>query len=77
MLGSRLHPESPSLVWQMAIPRPLILLIILHLINGANVAAQQLQNIVIPVTSSQIIYTPFVCNASTEFANPQLCSGAW
>jgi hypothetical protein len=49
--------------------------------NGiTNVAAyhwQQLQSMEIPVTSPQIIYTPFVCNASITLADPQLCSGAW
>jgi len=66
MRGSRLHPTSPSLLW-----------LILHFINGASVAAQQTQNITVPVTSSQIIYTPFVCNASIALADSKLCSGAW
>ena len=80
MLGSRLHPNLPSLVWQIAmIPRSLIqvLLILFHLVNGAHVAVQQTQNISVPVTSSQLIYSPFVCNALITSADSKLCSGAW
>lgn len=74
MLGSRLHSKSSSLVWQIAVPRSLILHIILYFINGANGADPQVQNILIPITTPQIIYTPFVCNATVD---SQLCSGAW
>jgi len=78
MLDSQLHSNFPSLVWQIAIPRSLILLILLHfMINVGGTAAQKLQNITVPVNSPQITYTPFVCNASTELANPQACANAW
>lgn len=78
MLDSQVHPKFPSLVGQIAIPRSLILLIIFYFINGASAAAQwQLQNITVPVTSTQITYTPFVCNASTALTDPQPCAGAW
>ena len=76
MLDSLLHPKSSSLIWQIAIPRSLtILLIILHFINGASVVAQKPQDVKIPITTPQIIYTPFVCNAS--IADTDKCSGAW
>ncbi|PPQ86539.1 hypothetical protein CVT25_007197 [Psilocybe cyanescens] len=39
--------------------------------------SQELRNLSIPVTSSQITYTPFVCNATTVSSNPQACAGAW
>ncbi|KAF8888131.1 hypothetical protein BD779DRAFT_1440319 [Infundibulicybe gibba] len=34
------------------------------------------QNVTIPTTSSQIVYTPFLCDAATAATNPQ-CRGAW
>ncbi|KAF8972719.1 hypothetical protein BDZ97DRAFT_1605360, partial [Flammula alnicola] len=34
-------------------------------------------NLSIPVTSPQMVYTPFVCNSTTVLANPQSCAGAW
>jgi len=45
--------------------------------NGAYTAAQNLQNLSIPITSPQIIYTPFVCNSSLDGTESELCSGAW
>ncbi|KAJ6624845.1 hypothetical protein B0H10DRAFT_1784038 [Mycena sp. CBHHK59/15] len=33
-------------------------------------------NVSVPSTSAQIVYTPFVCNASTVAADPD-CKGAW
>lgn len=77
MLSSQLYSKSPDLDWQIAIRRTLILFIIIQFLTGANVAAQQLRNVSIPITSPQIVYTPFVCNASTVLADPQSCAGAW
>ncbi|KAF8806806.1 hypothetical protein BYT27DRAFT_7190483 [Phlegmacium glaucopus] len=76
MLSSQLHPKSLGLDWLIAIPRTLFLLIILHFINGATVAAQNI-NLTIPINSTEIIFTPFACNASRVLADPQTCAGAW
>jgi len=48
---------------------------ILCLAGVAN--GQQFRNLSIPVNSPQIVYTPFVCNATTVKVNPQSCAGAW
>jgi len=34
-------------------------------------------NVTIPSTSPEIVYTPFVCNASTTLLDPQSCQYAW
>ncbi|KAF8202346.1 hypothetical protein BJ912DRAFT_439058 [Pholiota molesta] len=54
------------------------LLLSICLLCLASVAnGQQFRNLSIPVTSPQIVYTPFVCNATTVKVNPQSCAGAW
>lgn len=78
MLVNQPYTKSPSLVWQIAIHRSLVFVIIFHFIHSVSAAAtHQLQNITVPVTSPQITYTPFVCNTSTGLADPQPCTGAW
>ncbi|PPQ99243.1 hypothetical protein CVT26_014099 [Gymnopilus dilepis] len=51
------------------------LLVFLSLVHPCS--SQELLNVTIPVTSSQITYTPFVCNATAVATNPESCAGAW
>ncbi|KAF8909257.1 hypothetical protein CPB84DRAFT_1743849 [Gymnopilus junonius] len=72
----------PKTYWHSALSTTLVcnwvfvtLLVFLYLLQPA--LSQELLNVSVPVTSSQITYTPFVCNATTVLANPQACAGAW
>ncbi|KAF8159292.1 hypothetical protein B0H34DRAFT_654947 [Crassisporium funariophilum] len=74
MLDSRLCSKSflpPCLIF----PRSFLCLVLFYLVQAS--AAQQLRNVSIPITSPQIVYTPFVCNTTAVLANPQACAGAW
>ncbi|KJA28216.1 hypothetical protein HYPSUDRAFT_809084 [Hypholoma sublateritium FD-334 SS-4] len=51
-----------------------LFLILLCLPSGTS---GQFVNLSIPITSTQLVYTPFVCNSTVAQANPQSCSGAW
>ncbi|KXN91103.1 hypothetical protein AN958_02878 [Leucoagaricus sp. SymC.cos] len=37
----------------------------------------QTRNVTIPLDSSQIIYTPFLCDRNTTLSNPNQCNGGW
>ncbi|KDR80894.1 hypothetical protein GALMADRAFT_1113777 [Galerina marginata CBS 339.88] len=62
------------LSWLLS-PHSLIILVVLAFVQPT--ISQELRNLSLPVTSSQIVYTPFVCNATTVSINPQACAGAW
>lgn len=51
-----------------------LFILLLCLPSGAS---SQFLNLSIPITSTQLVYTPFVCNSTVTQANPQSCSGAW
>ncbi|CAA7265166.1 unnamed protein product [Cyclocybe aegerita] len=53
----------------------LLALVLLQLVFIA--AAQDRLNLSIPLNSTQIVYTPFLCNATEVLLNPQTCAGAW
>ncbi|RDB18528.1 hypothetical protein Hypma_000235 [Hypsizygus marmoreus] len=63
-------------IWAQWFP----LLLILSIAHGSQAQSinthSNKRNITIPSTSAQIVYTPFVCNASTALTNPR-CDGAW
>ncbi|KIM39657.1 hypothetical protein M413DRAFT_447121 [Hebeloma cylindrosporum] len=62
-----------TLAWLNLPPSLLVVAILfLHLAS-----AQEFSDLSIPLTSSQIVYTPFVCNATTVLDKPQSCAGAW
>ncbi|KAF4611122.1 hypothetical protein D9613_007176 [Agrocybe pediades] len=61
--------DHPCLAWS------LIALICLCLIPSA--LSQEFLNVSIPLNSTQIVYTPFLCNATAVSTNPQRCAGAW
>uniref|UniRef100_A0A8H7XUJ2 Mid2 domain-containing protein n=2 Tax=Psilocybe cubensis TaxID=181762 RepID=A0A8H7XUJ2_PSICU len=67
--------SDPILATWNVFPRFLLLLLVLNVARPA--LSQELQNLSIPLTSPQIIYTPFLCNATTVSNNPQGCAGAW
>ena len=53
------------------------LCVVVFLFYIVSPAASQLLNLSIPLTSSSLVYTPFLCNGTEVSLNPAVCEGGW